>query len=268
MKHIAILLLALLSISLQALNPSRTYKQRPEKYNMQYDKYTIKSGDGQLHYWFFPNNTKTTKTVVISHNGEGNMADYLRRIDNFKSLGYNVVIYDYRGYGESSELEIDNSMYILPHMYVDLQAVVKHVQSKKGATDLLLYGWGPGAAISLGVGCQARGVTHIVADGSFSGWTTMREQMPAGMGIPQSGFAANDEPEYSLSNIGNKNLAKIKLMRGSADPVCLAIDNRILQSAAKKLVDKDLHTFDNPQQKDNFRLDKAAYIKLIREFLE
>ena len=32
--------------------------------------------------------------------------------------------YDYRGFGESSEFEIDNNMYIYPHFQDDMKAMI------------------------------------------------------------------------------------------------------------------------------------------------
>ena len=39
-------------------------------------------------------------------------------------MGYKVVTYDYRGFGESSEFEIDNNMYIYPHFQDDMKAMI------------------------------------------------------------------------------------------------------------------------------------------------
>jgi len=72
-----IILLAVFNFSF-ALNPSRTYKQKPDKFNMQYKEFTVQTQDGAaLAAWFFPSKIDTKELILISHNGEGNMADYL-----------------------------------------------------------------------------------------------------------------------------------------------------------------------------------------------
>ena len=95
-----------------ALNPSREYKQLPDKYNMIYEEEDVTTSDGAtLKAWYFPSTgPKTTQLILMCHNGEGNMADYLRKVDQFRTNGYNVVIFDYRGYGKSSDFAIDNNM--------------------------------------------------------------------------------------------------------------------------------------------------------------
>ena len=121
--------------ALFALNPSRTYKQLPDKYNMRYESHLVRTNDGIiLNSWYFPAHTTTDKLILISHNGEGNMADYLRRVDQFLSLGYNVVTYDYRGFGESGEFDMDNNMYIYPHFQSDFEAMVDFCRNNYAAT--------------------------------------------------------------------------------------------------------------------------------------
>jgi len=121
-----LLLLTFLGMSSTfALNPSRTYKQLPDKYNMKYEAHSVETSDGaKLKAWYFPAAERTTRLILISHNGEGNMADCLRRVDAFHNMGYKVVTYDYRGFGESSEFEIDNNMYIYPHFQDDMKAMI------------------------------------------------------------------------------------------------------------------------------------------------
>lgn len=154
-KVFLITVIGLMSLSIYALNPSRTYKQLPGKFNMKYTQEKIKTSDGEaeLNVWFFPAKTKTKKLMLISHNGEGNMADYLRKVDQFTGLGYNVVTYDYRGFGESNEFKIDNNMYIYPHFLNDLETMIDYCR-KKHAPIFDLYGWGMGAGLSRGIGIQ------------------------------------------------------------------------------------------------------------------
>src|SRR5687768_12168127 len=97
-----------------ALNPSREYAEKPEKYGMTYEEKKVSTSDGAtLTAWYFPcQTTKTTKMILMSHNGEGNMSNYLERVSQFISAGYNVICFDYRGYGSSSEFEIDTKMYL------------------------------------------------------------------------------------------------------------------------------------------------------------
>ena len=181
MKHVCasmVLFFMLVTASTAfALNPSRTYKQLPDKYNMEYTAHTVTTSDGaKLKAWHIPSKTKSTKLILISHNGEGNMANYLRRVDQFTSIGYNVVVYDYRGFGQSSDFKIANNMYIYPHFQKDFEAMVDFCR-KKYASSFDVYGWGVGAGLSLGVGWNRAEVRAIIADTPFLSMEDLEEGM-------------------------------------------------------------------------------------------
>src|SRR6187455_1499649 len=98
-----------------ALSPSHEYKVKPEKYGMVYKEEKIPTKDGaSLNAWFFETAKKTTNWVVISGSGDGNMSDNIEIAGQFLSAGWNVCMYDYRGYGSSSEFPIDPDTYIYP----------------------------------------------------------------------------------------------------------------------------------------------------------
>ena len=109
-----------------ALNPSREYTVKPEKYGMVYkeEKITTKD-DASLNAWFFETAKKTTNWVIISSSGDGNMSDNIEIAGLFLSAGWNVCLYDYRGYGTSSDFTIDPDTYIYPEFIKDLNGVCR-----------------------------------------------------------------------------------------------------------------------------------------------
>ncbi|MEZ4851356.1 MAG: hypothetical protein R3B93_22625 [Bacteroidia bacterium] len=77
-----------------------------------------------------------------------------------------MIFFDYRGYGESSEFEIDNSMYIYPHFQDDFRAMIDYCRSKPIST-FSVYGWGIGAGLALGISFNDPAVERIIADTPF-----------------------------------------------------------------------------------------------------
>ncbi|MFT5820489.1 MAG: pimeloyl-ACP methyl ester carboxylesterase [Crocinitomix sp.] len=256
-----------------ALNPSRTYKQLPDKFNMKYTAHDVKTEDGaKLKAWYFPANVKTTNLILISHNGEGNMADYLRRVDQFTSIGYNVVTYDYRRYGESSEFEIDNNMYLYPHFLKDIKAMIDFCRMQHVQT-FHMYGWGVGAGLSLGVGYNRTEILSIIADtpflsmedleGRFSNWDDPME-------VPFASYDKKFEPINALDSAPttlNGKGKRIKLIVGSNDRLYNKDDYTELLGKQKKIVAKEIHVVKNPDRKDNFQVDKTAYMNVVKAFL-
>lgn len=253
-----------------ALNPSRTYKQLPDKYNMLYTAEKVKTNDGAatLNVWHFPAKARTTRLVLIAHSGEGNMADYLRRVDQFRA-SHNVVIFDWRGFGESSEFEIDNNMYVYPHFQDDMQTMIDHCRKKYVAT-FDLYGWGIGAGLALGVGYGRTESRTIIADTPFLSMEDLEERFSSWdqpMEVPFAGYDKRFEPISTLGGAPGKNLNRIGLIVGSNDKLYKLADMKKLQAKQKKLVVKDILVVENPDRKDNFRVNKAAYMARVMSWL-
>lgn len=277
MKHFKpFLMLCLLAFAgssfLFALNPSRTYKQRPEKYNMEYKEVKVKTNDGkaELNVWDFPcKSKKTTALVLIAHSGEGNMADYLRRVDQFRS-DYNVVIFDWRGYGESSEFEIDNNMYIYPHFQDDFVTMIDYCR-KQHVQTFNLYGWGDlGAGMSLGIGWNRAEIKRIIADTPFLSMEDLESRFEGWdnpMEVPFAGYEKRYEPAYATSETApGKFLQTVQIIVGSNDILFKPSDYEGWSKTHKKLINK-VWVVENPDRKDNFKVDKSAYYGKIKEIL-
>lgn len=267
-------MLAISATAVFALNPSRTYKQKPDKFNMTYEEFDVKTEDGAtLKAWYFPANVKTTQLVLISHDGEGNMADNLRKVDQFTSIGYNVVTYDYRGFGESSDFDIDNNMYIYPHFQDDIKGMIDFCRQQFVQT-FHLYGWGIGGGLSLGVGWSRVEVKKIIADTPFLSMEDLESRFSSWdepMEVPFAGYDKKYEPLYSLDAEPaclKNNYKNVKLIIGSNDILYKVDDMKTLQKKQSKVVAKDIYVVENPDRKDNFMVDKAGYFGAISEFLK
>ncbi len=252
-----------------ALNPSRTYKQRPDKFNMVYEETKVTTVDGaKLNVWYFPGNVKTTKLVLILHNGEGNMADYLRKVDQFTSIGYNTVIFDYRGYGESSEFAIDNNMYLYPHFQDDVRAMLDYCRQNHVAK-FYVYGWGIGAGLGLGIGYNRNEVIKVIADTPFLSMEDLEKRFSSWdepMEVPFAGYDKKHEPIYSLDAAPTTFFTGLLIIIGSNDILFTKKDMDALAAKQKKV--SAVYLVENPDRIDNFLVDKAAYFKQIAAFLE
>ncbi|MEZ5012734.1 MAG: alpha/beta hydrolase [Chitinophagales bacterium] len=275
MKQITLLLTFFYSISgCFGLNPSRTYKQTPDKYNMQFTAYDVPTDDGAtLKAWYFPSRTgTTTNLLLVCHNGEGNMGDYLRRADSFTGMGYNVMFFDYRGYGESSAFEIDNNMFIYPHFQDDVKAMIDFCR-KQFVQTFDIYGWGIGAGLAFGIGYNRPEIKHIIADTPFLSMEDLDERFSSWdepMEVPFAGYDKKHEPIYCLDiepSTRNNTTKQIKLIIGSNDILFTVADMQSLAAKKKNVIDKDIYIVQNPDQGDNFRVDKDAYVAVIQKFL-
>jgi fermentation-respiration switch protein FrsA (DUF1100 family) len=100
--------------------PSRALEASPADVGLAYDTVRLTAGDGtRLHAWFVPAAT-ARGTLLFNHGNAGNIAHRLDSISLFHSLGLNVLIFDYRGYGESEGKPSEKGTYL------DVQAAWQH----------------------------------------------------------------------------------------------------------------------------------------------
>ncbi len=266
-----VLLLAGLSVSTLALNPVREYRQTPDMYGMNYREIWITTEDGyKLYGWYFPATVESKKYIIISDDGDGNMADNLELVSMLLSIGYHVITYDYRGFGKSQDFNIDPRVYVYPQFIKDLEAVIKFCRKEFGVVKYDLFGIGIGAGISIGVAANRVEVVKVIADGPFLKLEEIRKRYPTYKGqqvIIPFGYNKRYEPFYALEQ-PKPTLKKILIIVGENDKIVGPADiKQWLKEVkqARKLV--ELHVVPGVTNDQTFEVDKEAYFKVVREFL-
>ena len=270
MKKINIVLLIVtmccfLFQSASALNPSKEYKMRPEKFGMTYKEEKIPEKDGAiLNAWFFDAKIKTTNWMVISGNGEGNMADNIEIASQFLSAGWNVCLYDYRGYGESSDFTIDGDIFIYPQFTTDLNAVLDYLRKSRAITKFDLYGIGIGGGLSLGVGANRTETRKIIADGPWVSLEQIKKKIKTALNkdvIIPFGFDKNYEPLYATDK-SRPNIKGVMVIVSTQDNLVNPSDIKQLRGVSETFIVKN-----SASNAENFSSDKNAYFVKVTKFL-
>lgn len=82
--------------------PGRELDATPQVIRLDYEDAWIDTADGErLHSWYIPADD-ARGTVLFFHGNAGNISHRMESILIFNRLGLNVLIVDYRGYGQSS----------------------------------------------------------------------------------------------------------------------------------------------------------------------
>lgn len=255
-----------------ALNPERKYEHTPDEYGMKYEELIIPTPDGATLYgWYFPAPQESSEFIILSDDGEGNMADNLELISLLLSAGFNVIAYDYRGYGKSSDFEIKENVYIYPQFVKDLEAVIKFSRRKFPTTDFYLFGLGIGGSISIGLATERSDVVKVVADGPFIRLEDIKKKYKIYEGkdiIVPFGYNKQHEPYYAFEEVKSKALQEVLIIVGANDKLVGPEDVKAWlkeQKNARKYV--RLHVIPDATNKETFIYDKDAYFKAVREFL-
>ena len=124
------------------------------------------SADGtRLHGWFFEGQSgPEVATVIFFHGNGGNIGNVGWVGQRFAKRGFDVLVFDYRGYGASDGVAANES-----DLYADGDAAVAFVRNVKGARpeQIVLYGQSLGTAIAADV--ASRGVySAVILESGFS----------------------------------------------------------------------------------------------------
>ena len=145
-----------------AIIPDRNYIRLPQDAGLIYKKLDVTTEDGlRIETWFYPaqdfpeeNSGQQEKrpALVICNGDAGNMSYqqiYLAMI--YAACGFNVVTFDWRGFGASSEFEMDNDYLCYTEMLEDYRAVLAAVKEQKEVDGdrIFLMGWSTGAYLSM-----------------------------------------------------------------------------------------------------------------------
>lgn len=146
---IVFLMNVLLLTNTYALKPERQYAAKPDAIGIKYETYRIKVNDSvTLNSWVCLQSDLKRPFIIISGSDAGNMGNSLGQAKALYDEGYNVVLYDYRGFGESSDFKMNLNMVYYSEFSEDLNKAIEFVSAKFQPKSIVLYGMSMGTIVS------------------------------------------------------------------------------------------------------------------------
>ncbi len=170
MKTFLTALLLLMSTQLFAIIPNREYIRLPEDVGLTYRELDVETRDGyKIACWFFPAETGTPRPTIIICNGDTANMSYIQLFlaEVYTANGYNVATFDWRGFGQSSEFEMDRDYLCYTEMLEDYRAVIARVkrQEEVDRRNIYLLGWSTGAYLTMITAHDNRNVAGVCGVG-------------------------------------------------------------------------------------------------------
>jgi fermentation-respiration switch protein FrsA (DUF1100 family) len=135
------------------------------------------SADGtRLNGWFFESQLKpAVATIVFCHGNGGNITSVGWMGQRFAKHGFNVLLFDYRGYGASEGVVADES-----GLYADGDAAVAYLVNKKGVRpeQIILYGQSLGTTVAVDVASRGNYGALVVESGLSSASSVAASALP------------------------------------------------------------------------------------------
>jgi fermentation-respiration switch protein FrsA (DUF1100 family) len=110
----------------------------------EFEELAIETDDGErLHGWWVPSGAADAAHVLLCHGNGGNVGDRVPHIAHLTSAGFDVLAFDYRGYGRSSGRPSEAGT------YRDARAARRALLERAGSDRVLYLGESLGAAVAL-----------------------------------------------------------------------------------------------------------------------
>lgn len=127
---------------------SRTLTTTPADFGLEYERLTLTTSDGvKLMAWALPY-AETAPWLLYFHGNGGNVSDYLSFTRALHDLGFNVLMLEYRGYGESEGVPREAGL------FEDARTAYRYLLERGvPAEHIGLYGFslGSGVAVDLAI---------------------------------------------------------------------------------------------------------------------
>lgn len=174
-----LVLLALLAVSggigllrfenRQLYHPAAEIDATPAQFQLRYQDVQFSSADGTpLFGWWIPAN-HPRGTVVYCHGNAGNIGGRAHFAPEFTKRGFNLFLWDYRGYGRSGGRPSEKGL------YADARAAYDAAEAMSRKLPVIAYGHSLGAAVAIQL-AQDRPVAGLIVQGGFASMADMAKR--------------------------------------------------------------------------------------------
>ena len=143
--------------------PTREMVLSPNEINLPYEEdYVVVDSGQRIHMWYFPVEGAAS-TVLFCHGNAGNISHRVYTAQFLTSLGVNLLLFDYRGFGQSEGRPSE------AHVYADARAAYDWLIRKKQAApnSIIIFGRSLGGAVAVELATQVE-CAGVVVESSFT----------------------------------------------------------------------------------------------------
>lgn len=226
----------------------------PKDWNLKFDDVELTSSDGiQLHGWYLPAN-KSMQVVLFFHGNGGNISHRRESLEIFHSLGLNVLIIDYRGYGRSKGNISEQGLYL------DAMAAWQYLVNKRNfePRNIIIFGRSLGGAVATHLAAQVNNKALIV-ESTFSSVKDM-----ASIIMPVMSKLIYLRYKFNTEKLISKIDSPLLLMHSQEDDVVpYELGEKVFAAAESPKYFFELQGKHN----DGFMTDTSNYKKAIKWFI-
>ena len=192
--------------------PVKGLEKTPELLNLQYNNVYVNYQNNKIHGWYIKNENNNNpnlknKVILFFHGNAGNISYRLNYINKFYDMGFNLLFYDYPGFGFSQGNPNEENCVQSGKLFYEFLMNEKQFKHE----NIIFYGESIGGAISANLGNQLN-IKYLILQSTFSDIKEIIQKLAIhnylGILINNLGF---ETIEY-LKNRNKKNMLK-KIMK-------------------------------------------------------
>jgi fermentation-respiration switch protein FrsA (DUF1100 family) len=247
-------------------HPSQEMVDSPEKYGVKYEEFSISTRDNEtLKGWRLYSKRKVSYgTFVQFHGNAENMSTHFRSLAWVTDAGFDLVVFDYRGYGKSTGRP-ERSLLV-----DDGKLLLEWVLKNSKTPDVILVGQSLGGTIVVPVLSKAPSerVRLLVLDSTFESYRTItREKLSA--------FFLTWPFQYPLSYLVSDSLSPadyistittpILFLHSKADPIVSYNRGYSLYKSSRSSI--GFWDFETPSHTAGFHIPELNYREKLIELV-
>ena len=236
-KIITISFLVVITNFCFALKPDRTYSTTPDSLGLNFTKQIIKTDDNaSLNSWIInpPEAQNNGTTIILSYGDAGNMSYWLNQAAILSQVGFTVVLFDYRGFGKSSDFEINPEQLYYNEFATDLETVIKWTKQNLKFKKLGILALSMGTIMTT-IAVQKEKVDFIIGEGFVLNPNEIKEKL---FKFKQKNITLPENSDNYI-NLIPKIEAPMLLFSGTLDNFTTLEDSKLIvkQKPNRKLVE-------------------------------
>jgi fermentation-respiration switch protein FrsA (DUF1100 family) len=232
--------------------PDPHWMVTPASLGLKAEEVRINSGPGvRLHAWFFPRH-RPLANMLFCHGNAGNISHRIENVAHLLRAGFQVLLFDYRGYGHSSGLPSEEGL------YEDAAAAWSALLDRADASiPRIIFGRSLGGAVAVDL------ATGVDADGLIieSTFTSIRTLARLFLPLPLPDLPVKYD---SLSKIGDIN-TPLLVVHGEWDELVSFADGQALYEAARGV--KSWYPIRGAGHNDTYVVGGKAYFRRLAAFV-
>jgi fermentation-respiration switch protein FrsA (DUF1100 family) len=236
-------------------HPEKELTYLPSHLRLAFEDVNFQAPDGTaLHGWYLPAESAEL-TLLFCHGNAGNLSHRVEKLRRLSSLGVNIFIFDYAGYGQSAGRPSEKAT------YRDVQAAYAYLigQRRTRPDQIVLYGESLGSAVAVDL-AVIKPVRAVILESPFTSTIAMGELL-----LPWLPVRAIVRHRYdTLSKIARVNVPLLILHSRDDEIVPFTMARQLYEAAT---AEKDFLELQGGHN-DGFEISGATYTEKIAQFLK